>query len=601
MMRFIRWQGLVAFVVLTALVSLLLYFFAETLVKKAIISSGEAIFAAEVNVKEVQLNYSPLQLTVFGLQVTDRERPEQNVFSLAQATASVEILQYLFGKIIVDELTVSQLAFASVRSQPGAVYKNSNPNLDTSDKSIADTAKEMLPEIDMKLPDVDSLLNDSNLLTVKASKALQATYATEQAKLKALKAQLPSKTKLKSYQDKVTALGNSKVESVADIEKIKLKFERIKAEFKADQAIVEKAKQQVLSSKAVLGKQFEQLKSAPNRDWQQIEEKYQLESVDAGDFAHILFGQQARGYLQKAQWAYQKILPFIGNINTESTPEQQANHAKGRFIFFKEEEPLPAILIKKALFSINTAQGVLTVNGSELTHQHWLRNKASKLDVNSTTHGELRLTSHFKFSKSGEFDLDGSWSISQRPLTKVNLTKSDQLTVLLEKALLNGEGNFTFIHDEITASNHLSLHEASYQGQAKAKLSKLLLDTIKTLDTLTVDVDVKGQIDDANFSITSSLNDALTGAFKQQVAGKLTEFKQQVNNGLNEKLADALKIGDSNNAELVNFEGLLMDTDKALDDLQNSDLVKQQQQKLENRVKDKVKDKLKDKLGDLFG
>ena len=134
MMRFIRWQGLVAFVVLTALVSLLLYFFAETLVKKAIISSGEAIFAAEVNVKEVQLNYSPLQLTVFGLQVTDREKPEQNVFSLAQATASVEILQYLFGKIIVDELTVSQLAFASVRSQPGAVYKNSNPNLDTSDK-----------------------------------------------------------------------------------------------------------------------------------------------------------------------------------------------------------------------------------------------------------------------------------------------------------------------------------------------------------------------------------------------------------------------------------------------------------------------------------
>ncbi len=601
MTRFIRWQGLVAFVVLAALLAVFFYFFAETLVKKTIISSGEVAFGAEVNVEEVQLSYSPLQLTVMGLQVTDKDKPEQNVFSFEKATAGVDVLQYLFGKIIVDDLTVSQLAFSSVRSRPGSVYKNTDESFDTPDKSISDKAKEMLPEIDMQLPDVQSLLNDNNLLTVKASKELQASYESEQAKLKVLKGQLPSKNKLKSYQDKVTALGNSKVESIADIEKIKAKFEVIKTEFKADQAIVDKAKQQIIASKELLAKRVAQLKSAPSKDWQEIEQKYQLESVDAEDFAHILFGQQARAYVQKAKWAYEKMAPFVNNIKAEKSEEQQYAHTKGRFVFFKEDKPLPAILIKKALFSIVTEPGELTVKGNELTHQHWLRGKASKLDFSSVANGEFRLNSDFQFSESDEFDAHGTWSISERALANVNLTESKALTLTLKKAQLNGEGSFTFINDEISAENNLSLQGASYQGQAKSKLSELLLDTIKSLDTLTVNIGVKGGLDNAKFSIDSSLNDALTGAFKQQVAGKLEEFKKKVDNGLNEKLADALKIGDSKNAELVNFEALITDTDKALDDLQNSDLVKKQQKKLEDKAKNKVKDKLKDKLGDLFG
>ena len=52
-----------------------------------------------------------------------------------------------------------------------------------------------------------------------------------------------------------------------------------------------------------------------------------------------------------------------------------------------------------------------------------------------------------------------------------------------------------------------------------------------------------------------------------------------------------MKLGDSSTAELLDLEALLTDTDKALEDLKNSDIVKQQQKKLENKVKNKAKDK----------
>ncbi len=604
MARFIRWQGMVAFIVLSALVAALLYFFAESLVKNAIVSSAESAFGAEVNVAEVKLAYSPLQVSVLGLQVTDKETPTQNLFSFERATAGVDVWQYLFGKIIIEELEVSQLAFSSVRSQAGKVYLKDSET-EEAEESLSDQAKAMLPEVDMQLPDVKTLLNDSNLLTVKATTQLQDSYKVEQAKLKTLKTQLPNKAKLKSYQDKVKALGKMKVNSLADIEKIKTEFEKIKAEFKADQALVKKAKQQVLDSKKLLAKQVGELKGAPDKDWQQIEKTYQLESIDTEDFAHILFGEQAREYVEKVQWAYEKVSPLMANMKGDSETSEVKSHENGRFIYFKEESPLPSILIKEALFSIELEQGEVTVTGSELTHQHWVRGKDSLLSINSTTNGELNLNSQFKLTKSGDFNADGKWRVKDRKISNAQLTKSKALTLSLSSAKLDGTGSFNLVNSDIVATNHLSLNQASYQGQAKSKITKLLLDTIKSLDSLTIDIGVSGRFNKPSFTIASSLNNALTGAFKQQVAGKLKDFKQKVNKGLNEKLAKALKLGNSQTAELLDLEALLTDTDKALADLKNSDIVKQQQKKLENKVKDKaqdkIKDKLKDKLGDLFG
>lgn len=601
MARFIRWQGMVAFVLLSALVSGLLYLFAESLVKSAIVSSAESAFGAEVNVADVELGYSPLQLSVLGMQVTDKETPSQNLFSFERATAGVDVWQYLFGKIIIDQLEVSQLAFSSVRSQAGKVYLNDESN-DKTQGSLSEQAKEMLPEVDMQLPDIKALLDDSNLLTIKASNQLKDSYKVEQAKLKALKSKLPSKSKLKSYQNQVEALGKMKVSSLADIEKIKTEFDKIKTEFKADQALIKQAKQQVLNSKKILSQQINEVKTAPNKDWQQIEKTYQLDSIDTEDFAHILFGEKARGYVQKAQWLYEQASPLMANMKDDgTTASEEEPHAKGRFIFFKEDTPLPAILVKKALFSIQLEQGEVKVTGSELTHQHWIRGKDSLININSIENGELKLSSNFKLTQSGDFSANGEWLVNNRTLSNTELTQSKALTLSLSAGQLDGIGSFKLVNGEVEATNQFSLEQASYQGEAKSKITNLLLDTIKSLDSLTVDIGVNGVISKPNFTIASSLNDALTGAFKQQVSAKVDDFKKKVNKGLNEKLTSALKLGDSQSAELLDLEALLTDSDKALDDLKNSDIVKQQQKKLEDKVKGKAKDKLKNKLGDLFG
>ncbi len=144
------------------------------------------------------------------------------------------------------------------------------------------------------------------------------------------------------------ALGKIEVKSLEDIEQIKAQYNELKAEFKADQAIVKAAKEQLAASKNVLSERVTALKNAPSQDWQNIEKTYQLENIDGADFAHLLFGAQAREYYDTAMAIYQKLSPLLTANNTPEQEEKIA--ATGRYVLFDEENPLPEILIKKHIF-----------------------------------------------------------------------------------------------------------------------------------------------------------------------------------------------------------------------------------------------------------
>jgi len=81
-----------------------LYLFAESLVKSAIVSSAESAFGAEVNVADVELGYSPLQLSVLGMQVTDKERQAKTYLVL-----NGRLLGWMFGNIYSVKLLLISL------------------------------------------------------------------------------------------------------------------------------------------------------------------------------------------------------------------------------------------------------------------------------------------------------------------------------------------------------------------------------------------------------------------------------------------------------------------------------------------------------------
>jgi uncharacterized protein (TIGR03545 family) len=602
MMRFIRWQGAVAFVGIITLFVAFIYLFADDLIHQGLEKSGEWYLGAEVNVENVDVTYLPLTLVIENFQATDPEKPTHNLFSFSKAVAGVDIWQYLFGKIYISELNVDQLQLDVKRKSVGEVFTDEDsPNIGNKEEKGAFSAA--LPKLDASLPKVDELLKNSDLLTIKASKVLENSYKTETDKLKKLQKNLPNKTTLAHYKKQLKALSGTKIKSLADIEKLNQDFQKIKAQFKADKLAIKKAKKQLTTSKKLLTKQVTHLKEAPTQDWSNIESKYQLDKVEGADFAHILFGEQAREYYGYAETAYQKISPLLSKGNDDLTTEKSTDNL-GRFVYFVEDNPLPSVLIAQANFSILLPEGELSIEGKELTHQHWIRGNKSELTVVSNNlqgSGKLNLALNFSLTEDNIVSSEGNWQLSELPLTNVELQDSSAFSLSLTSGLLAGEGVYSLLSEQMASENNFTIGQTVYDGKAHSKISELFVDTIKDLKSLALKIKATGSIYQPELSISSPLDKQLKNSMQQQVSKKLVAFKSKVKAGLNDKLTKALGISNQGEKSLLDVESLLNDTDGALNNLLSSDVVKAKKKEFADKQKKKLEDKVKKKLGKLFG
>ena len=590
MKRFIRWQGLIGFLSIILLLIVFVFLFADSLVKAGIEKSGEWYLGAQVNVEEVDVSFSPLSLTVIGFQATDLEKPSHNIVSFTEAAAGIELWQYLLGKIHISDLTIAQLEIGKKRESEGEVYFTSDSN--KSDEAADPTSD--LPSLDTSLPSVDDLLKDSNLETVKQAQLLQETYKIEQAKLAGIQKNLPSKEKLADYKKQVKALTDTKVKSLEEVQKVTKAFNELKNKFYADKKMVSNAKAQVQQSKDVLTTQIQQLKSAPQADWQAIEKKYSLQQIDAADFAHMLFGEQAREYLGYAELAYEKLFPML--TGTSAAPEIEKTRGNGKFIYFSEQSPQPSVLIKNAHISVVLAQGDIVIKGKELTHQHWMRGQRSTVNVQSNNlqgQGKFTLDMRFSLDEQQTIKSDGNWQLDNLVVADVAIQESSALSLSLNSGLVSGKGKFNLLADQVVSVNEISINKADFSGKASSSLTNVFLDTITSLDNLALSVNASGKVTSPELSISSPLDNQLKSVVQKQFSKKLASFKGEVNAGLNEKLASALGDSDSEGKAFVDLDRLISGADRSLTDLLNVDVTQGHKKQL--------KDKLKKKFGDLFG
>ncbi|WNC67777.1 TIGR03545 family protein [Thalassotalea nanhaiensis] len=599
MSKYFRWQGILGFIATCAIVFSILFMLAPSIVKLSLEKGGGWYIGAEVNVNSVDIDYSPLFITVNELQATDNEKPTHNIVAFKSASAGVDVWQYLFGTVLIEELSITGLSFDVERAKTGEVFRDADTSLV---QATGESIEKQMPAIEDQLPDIKDILNDSNLLTVKAGKQLEQTYNAEKQKLKQLEANLPSKDVLKSYEAKVKQLSKTKVKSIEDFNKLKSDFDVLKKQFKQDKALVKKSKQQLEQSKNVLANALKDVKAAPDADWRQLKSQYQLDKIDNADFAHILFGEQARGYYETAEQLYVRIKPFLDSNKAAKSAEQaelEKSLAYGRFIHFVDENPLPPWLIKTALFQVELPQGSFNFEITELTAEHWHRNIPTNIVVSSKNllKGGDALINTQIFNDNITTTTKGDWQFSQVPIDDAKLRDKGNFSLALQSANLAGVGQFNLVDTSLNSINKFQVSDTRFTGASTSSVGRSLLSAIDSVNKFSLNVDIEGELSSPNYGIKSDLDNIITKAIANQLKAKLATFQKQLKSGLNQKVAQTLKVSESDAAEFADVDTLLNNTDKSLDNLLKSDVVKKKKKELEN----KAKDKLKDKLDKLFG
>jgi len=163
MKRWIRWQGFVAFLCVTISIFLIWVLVVDPIVKRVIENSGTKIVGAKVELEKADLSIFPIGLTLFGLQVTDPDEPMKNAVEIVRIAGTIDSLQLLRRKVIINEMSVDGVRFGTQRIRSGAISKktekdgkdkkkDSIPGLPVMDKKYCGTPRKGK---DRRIPEAD--------------------------------------------------------------------------------------------------------------------------------------------------------------------------------------------------------------------------------------------------------------------------------------------------------------------------------------------------------------------------------------------------------------------------------------------------------------
>jgi len=199
MKKWIRWKGLIFFFCLAALFSLIWFVFTPVFVERMIEKYGTDIVGAKVELDDADLTLLPLGFVLKHLQITNPDEPMTNAVEVADIGFSLDGLNLLRRKVVIDEMNLDQVQINTPRKNSGAIRKKTRKISDDLKKRKDKTLS--LPSL--KIPDVNEILEKENLVSIELIRTLDSDIKAEELKWKRILNEIPDKEKIVTFRNKI--------------------------------------------------------------------------------------------------------------------------------------------------------------------------------------------------------------------------------------------------------------------------------------------------------------------------------------------------------------------------------------------------------------
>ncbi len=539
-MKWIRWGGFMAFVLVMAVMAGVWLLVLDGLVERTIEDYGTDLVGARVELAEADLTLIPAGLTLTGLQVTNPDHPMTNAVEVAQIALTLDGLKLFRRQIIVEEMTVEQVQFGTRRKTSGAVA--GLPRAPAPGQPTLPDAQFALPAFDV--PDVKTILAKENLETLQMVETLKQEIEQEKSKWEQRLKDLPSKKTFAKYRAKIEKLKNATKGGIGGILGGVAEAQTIKKEIEGELQTIKDAQKDFQTLLPSLKSRIRQIAEAPQADIRRLQDKYSLSPRGLVNLGSGLLGRQVGAWLYQAVAWYETARPIVVRVQQATAKAADAEiaepvRASGVDIRFAEAEPLPEFLIRRARVSLRLELGDLAG------------------EVQNVTPDQVTLGAPLTFDFSGE-NLEGVRSVSikgdlnhvdpENPKNRMNfratgyrmseVALSDQPAwpVALKSGLANVSIRAELRGDALTANltgNLSSLAVVAGKPGDENPLTRALSSAISGISRLTVEMDVSGSIEDYQVAVRSDLDRVM-----RKAAGRLV---QAVSAELHRKLSTAVR------------------------------------------------------------
>jgi uncharacterized protein (TIGR03545 family) len=352
MKKWIRWWGLVVFLVVVSSAAAFWLFFVDSIVRAGVERAGTALAGAEVDVAGARLSLSPLGITLSGIQVTDPKNPSTNSIELGRVAFGLDIPSLLQRKIIIQEMSAEGLRFGTARKKPGFVVKHAEEK-PVEKKPSAFT----LPSFD--IPDPKKIMEAESLASVKliedGKTEVQKTRDDWQKRI----AGLPNKASIDAYRTRIDKLKVSSRPSLKDLAGTASDAKKLKEDIEQDLDRVKKARTALNADLASTRNLVAKAEQSPLEDIRRLRDKYSISASGLSNMSGALFGEKISSWFDTGLVWYDRAAPLFassgekkGNVKV-TTPVR----GKGVDVKFPERNPLPDFLIRTVKASAQADAG----------------------------------------------------------------------------------------------------------------------------------------------------------------------------------------------------------------------------------------------------
>ncbi|MFZ5863734.1 MAG: TIGR03545 family protein [Nitrospirota bacterium] len=360
-MKWVRWPGLIAFLVIVAIGAAVWWLVVDALVKRGIEAVGTKIVGAKVELAKADVTLIPLGIELRRLQVTNPDEPMRNAVEITRMAFGMEALQLLRRKAIIDEMAIDGMQFNTVRQTSGAIVRPAEKKeAEKPGGSFID-----LPSLD--LPSAKDVVAREDLESLQAVAAVRAEIESGRQRWKQRISETVDKTKLDDFKRRADEIKKSAKGGVDALLGNVGEAAQLRKDVKNELDTIKGAREDLAKDLAAFKRRVEEATAAPQADLKRLKEKYALSAGGMANVAAALFGGEIGSWAKTSAVWYERLQPLLASASSSGPEQVKPLRGKGVDVKFRERQPLPDFLIRTARVSVEIPAGVVVGQVRQIT------------------------------------------------------------------------------------------------------------------------------------------------------------------------------------------------------------------------------------------
>lgn len=508
-----KWNYLLPRFTLAAIIWFFFAFAFDPLVRSSLISMGQKVTGANVDVLSLQTGFFPPSIKTGSVRIASRSNEQRDLVNFDQLEMKLAGKPLMHRNLIVEEVIISGMEFDTPRTTSGKLSETSSGqpgtgfHFDTS--PFRKTSKEMGKSwLNSLTTSATEQLDPNRLETVRVSKIVQQEWKQRFAQYETRLQQV--KLEIDSVQNRVKTAGGKTLN--------KIKTYAQSAE-RVDQLIKEgkQIRNELKLLPQIAQQDYQRIEEAKEQDLANLDQMLESVSPDPQKILHALIGEELSQQLEQISGWSKMILQTVRTLQDEHEPER----TQGEWIDFRRDSGLPEVLFKKIRLTgaarVNQQKYPFVGMIKDLSSSPTLYQKPIAIQAQVEAEANIKLAGDLKFyENSPTHDFVILFNLPHQK--KVTLENSDRLSLVL-------------IADQTECKSHISFREDDFQCRLEFNQTpvRFQLSTSKTNFRA-----MTGILEHALASIDSiSATLHYSGSYKKPELKIESELGQKVSQGLN--------------------------------------------------------------------